>query len=111
MLRLVDRGYPESNIVAVRASPARPPASVAHQRKVNDAGLHLAVLFEGDQNTPKRISADEIPCAINRIDDPAASVSRFFAGAFLAQNSVVREGFLQHFSDQFIALLIGDRNR
>src|SRR6185312_6445179 len=80
-------------------------------REVGEPGDDLAVLFEPEKDAPGARAADEVARAIDGVDDPAAAVGGFAAGAFLAQESVAREGLLETFDDELFAFAVGDGDR
>jgi hypothetical protein len=75
-------------IVAVRALAARRPPALAQRGRRGDADNRAAVPLERDERRPDRDPADEVPRAVDRIDDPAGV--RLLAAALLAQEAFAR---------------------
>src|SRR5581483_130116 len=57
--------------VAESALAARSPPAVAESRRGHDPAHELAVTLEREQRRPDRHAAEEVPRAVDRVDDPA----------------------------------------
>jgi hypothetical protein len=57
---------------------------------VDGGGRWLAVVLEADRDAPVRDAGEEVERAVDAVDDPAAGGRAGSAGAFLAEERVVR---------------------
>jgi hypothetical protein len=96
--------------VPVRSVAARRPIRLGQQRKVRHADQRFVRLLQRHQHTPEPVSAHEVACPVDRIQDPSASARPFLARPLLAQNAVLRELALDCFPHQPFVFPIRDRH-
>ena len=76
-------------------APSGPPSRL-EDRAGDDPDRHFSVVFEGDVDAPVRTAGNEVPCAVDGVEDPSSG--RFaWSSELLTQDSVVRS-FRREFS-------------
>jgi signal transduction histidine kinase len=78
-------------VVSVRALASRRPPPLAERGRGCQADERAAVALERDERRPDRDPADEVPRAVDRIDDPARV--RLLAAALLAEEALAGAAF------------------
>ena len=68
-------------------------------------------LLQRHEHTPESIAADKVAGAVNRVDDPSASARPVLAGAFLAEDAVVREPALDRLTNETLIFFIRNCDR
>ena len=86
----------------------RLPTKVSPRAGLRDeAHLETTVRHEGDRDAPGAHAADEGLRPIDRVDNPDARCVDLSAPGLLAEEGVLREGFLEPIPDQHLGVQVG----
>jgi hypothetical protein len=96
-------------VVAVRALAARRPPALAERRRGGDPDNRPAVSLERDQRRPDRDPADEVPRAVDRVDDPARG--GLLAAALFAEEALARPTLRDRGPQRLLDRTVGVRDR
>src|SRR4051812_19669261 len=91
-------------------SPNRPIRLVQHW-EMRDADERFVGFLQRHEYAPKPIPADKVARAVDRVDDPSPSARPVLAGAFLAEDAVVREPTVDRLTNETLILFIGNCDR
>ena len=103
-----DRGDVDPAVVAVGALAARRPPALAERRGGRDADHRPAVALERDERRPDRDPADEVPRAVDRVDDPTRV--RLLAAALLAEEALGRPPLCDRRPQRLLDRVVGVRD-
>jgi hypothetical protein len=96
-------------VVAVRALAAGRPPALAQRRRGRDPERRAAVPLERDQRRPDRDPADEVPRAVDRVDDPARV--GLAAAALLAEEALAGAPLDDRRPQRLLDRAVGVRDR
>src|SRR5258708_30863013 len=93
--------------VLERSRALRRRIHLAVSGKICMSSYYHAILFKAYQDAPRARAPDEITRAVDRIDNPAATVGPLLRGAFFPQHAVFRKCRAERFHNQLLAGLVG----
>src|SRR4051812_37439121 len=96
-------------VMQERALPPNRPISFVQHREMRDTDERFVGFLQRHEHAPESISADKIARAVDRVDNPPPSARSVLAGAFLAEDAVVRKATLDRLTNETLVLFIGDR--
>src|SRR5436190_13854066 len=98
-------------VMQERALPPNRPISLVEHREMRDPDERFVRFLQRDEHAPESISADKIARAVDRVDNPSPSARPVFAGAFLAEDAVVRERTLDRLTNETLIFFIRNCDR
>jgi hypothetical protein len=88
------------------------PEFFVRNRVVDHAGCDLAIFFQSDGNGKMRDTVQEVGCAVQRVDDPAACfILAFKFAAFFKQEADFRAGFGEFLDQNLFCTGVGGADK
>src|ERR1700675_1250717 len=102
----VDGRHADALAVAPRPLPAPRRVEHARDRLVDDTGRDLPRLLEPDEDAPARNAPDEVPRAVDGVDDEAP-LARALLAMLFTEGPVIGVTLAQHVDDRVFGLAVG----